>query len=60
LGPDLEPLDIEPGDLALLQSLEESPEGMALAALPLAMDPQERLLRARRLIALRLLQPLIP
>jgi len=22
LGPDLEPLDIEPGDLALLQSLE--------------------------------------
>jgi hypothetical protein len=33
---------------------------MALAALPLAMDPQERLLRARRLIALRLLQPLIP
>jgi hypothetical protein len=60
LGPDLEPLDIEPGDLALLQSLEEAPEGMALAALPLAMDPQERLLRARRLIALRLLHPLIP
>ena len=60
LGPDLEPLDIEPGDLALLQSLEASPEGMALAALPLAMDPQERLLRARRLIALRLLHPLIP
>jgi hypothetical protein len=60
LGPDLEPLDIEPGDLALLQSLEGAPEGMPLAALPLAMDPQERLLRARRLIALRLLQPLIP
>jgi SAM-dependent methyltransferase len=60
LGPDLEPLDIEPGDLALLQSLEAAPEGMALAALPLAMDQQERLLRARRLIALRLLQPLLP
>jgi hypothetical protein len=60
LGPDLEPLDIEPGDLALLQSLEAAPEGMALAALPLAMDQQERLLRARRLIDLRLLQPLLP
>jgi SAM-dependent methyltransferase len=59
LGPDLEPLDIEPGDLALLQSLEEAPEGMPLGALPLAMNQPERLLRARRLIALRLLQPLV-
>jgi hypothetical protein len=59
LGPDLEPLDIEPGDLALLQSLEGAPEGMALGSLPLAMDQQERLLRARRLIALRLLHPLV-
>jgi len=59
LGPDLEPLDIEPGDLALLQALEGAPEGMALGTLPLAMEQQERLLRARRLIALRLLQPLV-
>jgi hypothetical protein len=60
LGPDLEPLDIEPGDLALLKALEGASEGLALGALPLAMDQQERLLRARRLIALRLLQPLLP
>jgi len=59
LGPDLEPLDIEPGDLALLQSLEEAPEGMPLGSLPLAMEKPERVRRARRLIALRLLQPLV-
>jgi SAM-dependent methyltransferase len=59
LGPDLEPLDIDPGDLALLQALEEAPEGMPLGSLPLAMDQPERVRRARRLIALRLLQPLV-
>ena len=59
LGPDLDPLEIEPGDLALLQALEGAPEGAALGSLPLAMDQKERLLRARRLIALHLLQPLV-
>lgn len=58
LGPDLEPLDIDPADLSLLEALDVAPEGMALGDLPLAMDAQERLRRARRLIALRLIHPL--
>jgi len=55
LGPDLQPLDLEDGDLELLEALETAPAGTALGALPLAMDNAERARRARRLIRERVL-----
>jgi SAM-dependent methyltransferase len=55
LGPDLQPLDLEEGDLALLQALEEAPAGTPLGELPLAMEASERLSRFRRLIRERVL-----
>jgi hypothetical protein len=55
LGPDLQPLDLEDGDLELLEALETAPAGTALGALPLAMDNAERARRARRLIRDRVL-----
>ena len=55
LGPDLQPLDLEDGDLELLEALESAPPGTALGALPLAMDNAERARRARRLIRDRVL-----
>jgi len=55
LGPDLQPLDLEPGDLSLLEALEAAPAGTALASLPLAMEGVERAARARRLIRDRVL-----
>jgi SAM-dependent methyltransferase len=55
LGPDLEPLDLEPGDLSLLEVLEAAPAGTPLGRLPLAMEAAERAARARRLILDRVL-----
>jgi SAM-dependent methyltransferase len=55
LGPDLQPLDLEPGDLSLLEVLEAAPAGTPLGRLPLAMEAAERAARARRLILDRVL-----
>jgi SAM-dependent methyltransferase len=55
LGPDLQPLDLEEGDLALLQTLEAAPAGTPLGALPLAIDAPELLCRVRRLLRERVL-----
>jgi SAM-dependent methyltransferase len=55
LGPDLQPLDLEEGDLALLQALEAAPAGTPLGALPLAIDAPELLGRVRRLLRERVL-----
>jgi SAM-dependent methyltransferase len=55
LGPDLQPLDLEEGDLVLLQALEVAPAGTPLGSLPLAMDGPERLRRFRRLLRERVL-----
>jgi len=60
MGPDLQPLAIAAADLELLQAFETAPAGTALGALPLAMANDERLVRARRLIAERLLLPVQP
>jgi SAM-dependent methyltransferase len=49
LGPDLQPLDLEDGDLELLKALEAAPADTALIALPLPMENAERARRARRL-----------
>ncbi|MEB3200784.1 MAG: class I SAM-dependent methyltransferase [Synechococcaceae cyanobacterium] len=53
--PDLQPLDLDPGDLELMQALEAAPAGTVLAELPLAMDGKERAERARRLLRQRVL-----
>jgi SAM-dependent methyltransferase len=55
LGPDLQPLDLEEADLALLQALEAAPAGTPLGELPLGMDISELLRRVRRLIGERVL-----
>lgn len=55
LGPDLQPLDLEPGDQTLLEALEAAPPGTPLGTLPLAMEGSERAARARRLIRQRVL-----
>jgi SAM-dependent methyltransferase len=55
LGPDLQPLDLEDGDLELLKALEAAPADTALSALPLPMENAERARRARRLIHDRVL-----
>jgi len=55
LGPDLQPLDLEDGDLDLLKALEAAPADTALSALPLPMENAERARRARRLIRDRVL-----
>jgi SAM-dependent methyltransferase len=55
LGPDLQPLDLEPADLELLEALEAAPAGTALADLPVAMESAERAARARRLLRDRVL-----
>jgi SAM-dependent methyltransferase len=57
LGPDLQPLAIEPGDLALMEALEAAPAGSPLGRLPLAMGPGERAERVRRLLRERVLLP---
>jgi len=55
LGPDLQPLDLEDGDLELLEALEAAPADTALGALPLPMENAERARRARRLLRDRVL-----
>jgi SAM-dependent methyltransferase len=55
LGPDLQPLDLEDGDLDLLKALEAAPAATALGDLPLPMETAERARRARRLIRDRVL-----
>jgi len=55
LGPDLQPLDLEDGDLDLLKALEAAPADTALNALTLPMENAERARRARRLIRDRVL-----
>ena len=60
LGPDLQPLDLEAGDMDLLMALETAAAGTALADLPLVMDRAERAERARRLIRDRVLLRLSP
>jgi SAM-dependent methyltransferase len=57
LDPDLRPLEIDPGDLALMVAWGGAPPGTPLRALPLAMADAERLERARRLIGQRVLLP---
>lgn len=56
LGPDLLPLNLEPGDLPLAEAVERAP-GLPLGQLELAMEATERCLRARRLMAQRVLLP---
>jgi SAM-dependent methyltransferase len=57
LGPDLQPLNLDPVDLELMRAVEEAPPGTPLAALPLGLAPADREERARRLIACRVLLP---
>jgi SAM-dependent methyltransferase len=57
LDPDLRPLEIDGGDLALMVAWGEAPAGTPLRELPLAMTAAERLERARRLIGQRVLLP---
>ena len=60
LGPDLQPLSIDPGDLTLMRALEAAPPGTAIGALAEGGGPAERAERARRLIAARVLLPVRP
>ena len=53
-GPDLMPLTLETGDLALLEAWDQHP-GLPLAALPLDQDAAERCGRARQLLKQRVL-----
>ena len=53
--PDLQPLNLDPGDLELMLALEAAPAGTALAALPLDMGAPERAERVRRLLGQRVL-----
>ncbi len=55
LGPDLGPLTIAEEDLALMQALEAAPAGTPIGALPLALEPTERVAAVRRLLAERVL-----
>jgi SAM-dependent methyltransferase len=57
LGPDLQPLAIDPGDLTLMEALEAAPVGSPLGQLPLAMGTGERAERVRRLLRERVLLP---
>ena len=57
LGPDLQPLNLDPDDLELMRAVEEAPPGTPLAGLPLGLAPADREERARRLIACRVLLP---
>jgi SAM-dependent methyltransferase len=57
LGPDLQPLSIDPGELALMRALEAAPPGTAIGDLAEGGGAAERAERARRLIAARVLLP---
>lgn len=54
-GPDLQPLNLEEGDVALLQTMEAAPAGTPMGELDLEMDAEERAMRIRRLRDLRVL-----
>ena len=56
LGPDLLPLSVDPGDLALALAAEAAPHS-PLGELHVPFAPGERALRARRLFAQRVLLP---
>jgi SAM-dependent methyltransferase len=56
LGPDLLPLSVDPGDLALALAAEAAPHS-PLGELDVPFAPGERALRARRLFAQRVLLP---
>ena len=60
MDPDLQPLSLAAEDLELLRAFEAAPAGTPLSALSVAMDREERLGRARRLIVERLLLPVRP
>ena len=57
LGPDLRPLSLEEGDVALMEALEQAPVGTPVGALVLDMPPAERVGRVRRLLRERVLLP---
>ena len=57
LGPDLQPLDLEPGDLSLLRAVEAAAPGTPMGRLELEMDAEERLQRIRKLRELAVLLP---
>jgi SAM-dependent methyltransferase len=57
LGPDLRPLSLEEGDVALMEALAQAPAGSPVGGLPLAMAPAERAERLRRLLRERVLLP---
>ena len=49
LGPDLQPLSLEPADVALVQAMEAAPAGTPLGQLPVELSPEERIAGIRRL-----------
>ncbi|MFN9623017.1 MAG: class I SAM-dependent methyltransferase [Cyanobacteriota bacterium] len=57
LDPDLRPLEIDPGDLAVMEAWGKAAVGTTLGLLPLTMGEGERLEGARRLIRQRVLLP---
>ncbi len=59
LGPDLQPLSLEDGDVALLQALEAAAPGTPMGQLELAMGSDERVQRIRRLRDLMVLLPVV-
>ena len=50
MGPELQPLSIEPEDLAFMRALEAAPRGTTLAEVNLPMPAAERVARARGLL----------
>jgi SAM-dependent methyltransferase len=56
LGPDLLPLQLDPGDVLLMQAVEAAPD-CCLGQLETPFSPVDRARRARRLIAQRVLLP---
>jgi SAM-dependent methyltransferase len=60
LGPDLQPLNLEDGDVRFLQALESAPAGTPMGSLELEMGTEERLNRIRRLRDLSVLLPVTP
>lgn len=60
LGPDLQPLNLEPADVTFLQAMEAAAAGTPLGQLDLEMGREERLTRIRRLRALAVLLLVTP
>jgi SAM-dependent methyltransferase len=60
LGPDLEPLTLDPDDLAVMEAFAAAPAGTALRDLPLPMSAAERAGRVRRLLRERVLLAVRP